>query len=42
MKLNNKYIIGCHVMFYEIEMVEEYLKSVHLHYKILKTKKMSK
>ena len=30
MKLNNKYIIGCHVMFYEIEMVEEYLKSVHL------------
>ena len=30
MKLNNKYIIGCHVMFYEIEMVEEYLESVHL------------
>ncbi len=30
MKLNNKYIIGCHVMFYEIDMVEEYLKSVHL------------
>ena len=30
MKLNNKYIIGCHVMFYEIDMVEEYLKSVYL------------
>ena len=30
MKLNNKYIIGCHVMFYEIEIVEEYLNSVHL------------
>ena len=30
MKLNNKYIIGCHVMFYEIDMVEEYLDSVHL------------
>jgi len=30
MKLNNKYIIGCHVMFYEIDIVEEYLKSVHL------------
>ncbi len=30
MKLNNKYIIGCHTMFYEIDMVEEYLKSLHL------------
>ena len=30
MKLNNKYIIGCHAMFYEIDMVEEYLNSVHL------------
>ena len=30
MKLNNKYIIGCHVMFYEIEIVEEYINSVHL------------
>jgi len=30
MKLNNKYIIGCHVMFYEIEIVEEYVNSVHL------------
>ena len=30
MKLNNKYIIGCHVMFYDIDMVEEYLNSVHL------------
>ena len=30
MKLNNKYIIGCHVMFYEIDIVEEYLESVHL------------
>ena len=30
MKLNNKYIIGCHVMFYEIDMVEEYLNSVYL------------
>ena len=30
MKLNNKYIIGCHCMFYEIEIIEEYLNSVHL------------
>jgi len=30
MKLNNKYIIGCHTMFYEIDIVEEYLESVHL------------
>jgi hypothetical protein len=30
MKLNNKYIIGCHVMFYEIDMVEEYLNSLKL------------
>jgi len=30
MKLNNKYIIGCHCMFYEIDMVEEYLNSVYL------------
>ena len=30
MKLSNKYIIGCHVMFYEIDIVEEYLESVHL------------
>ena len=28
MKLNYKYIIGCHCMFYEIDMVEEYLKSL--------------
>ena len=28
MKLNNSYIIGCHIMFYEIEMVEEYFRSV--------------
>ena len=30
MKLENRYIIGCHCMFYEIDMVEEYLNSVHL------------
>ena len=30
MKLDNKYIIGCHCMFYEIEIIEEYLNSVHL------------
>ena len=30
MRLNNKYIIGCHVMFYEIDMVEEYLNSLKL------------
>ena len=28
MKLDNKYIIGCHCMFYEIDMVEEYLNSL--------------
>ena len=30
MKLDNKYIIGCHCMFYEIDMVEEYLNSLKL------------
>ncbi len=30
MKLDNKYIIGCHCMFYEIDMVEEYLYSLQL------------
>ena len=30
MKLSNKYIMGCHVVFYEIDMVDEYLNSVHL------------
>ena len=29
MKLNNKYIIGCHVMFYEIEIVNEFIHSVY-------------
>tara|TARA_R110000822_G_scaffold128195_2_gene263884 strand:- start:3790 stop:4809 length:1020 start_codon:yes stop_codon:yes gene_type:complete len=28
MKLKNKYVIGCLVMFYEIEMVEEYIESL--------------
>ena len=30
MILKNTYIIGCHIMFYEIEMIEEYFKSVRL------------
>ena len=25
MKLKNKYVIGCHVMFYEIDMYKEYI-----------------
>jgi len=28
MKLSNKYAVGCHVMFYEIDMVPEYMESV--------------
>lgn len=28
MKINNKYIIGCNVMFYEIEMLPEYVNSI--------------
>ena len=28
MKLNNKYIIGTHVMFYEIEILHEYIDSL--------------
>ena len=28
MKLNNKYIIGTHIMFYEIDMVEEHIDSI--------------
>jgi len=27
MLLKNKYVVGCHVMFYEIEMVDEYIQS---------------
>ena len=30
MKLDNRYVIGCHCMFYEIDMVEEYLNSLKL------------
>ena len=26
--LNNKYVIGCHVMFYEIEIYKEYIKGL--------------
>ena len=28
MKLNNKYIIGTHVVFYEIEILREFLESI--------------
>ena len=28
MKLNKKYVIGTHVMFYEIDMVGEFIESV--------------
>ena len=28
MKLNNKFAIGCLVQFYEIDIIEDYLKSV--------------
>ena len=28
MNLKSKYAIGCHVMFYEIEILDEYLNSV--------------
>jgi len=28
MKINNKYIIGTHIMFYEIEMVSEHIQSI--------------
>jgi len=29
MKLNKKYIIGTHVMFYEVEMISEFVESVY-------------
>ena len=29
MKLSNTYLIGCQAMFYEIEIIEEYTKSVY-------------
>ncbi len=29
MKLSNTYLIGCQAMFYEIEIIEEYIKSVY-------------
>ena len=28
MKLENKYIIGTHIMFYEIDMVKEHVQSI--------------
>ena len=28
MKIQNKYIIGTHIMFYEIEMVKEHVQSI--------------
>ena len=28
MKIKNKYIIGTHIMFYEIEMVSEHIQSI--------------
>jgi len=28
MNLKNKYIIGTHIMFYEIEMVNEHIQSI--------------
>ena len=28
MKLKNKYVIGCHVMFYEIKMYKEYIEGL--------------
>ena len=30
MKIKNKIAIGCLVQFYEIDIIEDYLKSVHL------------
>ena len=30
MKLQNKYAVGCHVMFYEIEILTEYLNSLKI------------
>ena len=27
-KLKNKYVIGCHVMFYEIEIYKEYIEGL--------------
>ena len=38
MKLENRYIIGCHCMFYEIDMVEEYLNSLKLAMKDIENK----
>ena len=29
MKLDKKYIIGTHVMFYEVEMISEFVESVY-------------
>ena len=29
MDLNKKYIIGTHVMFYEIEMISEFVESIY-------------
>tara|TARA_B100001939_G_scaffold289043_1_gene260075 strand:+ start:3343 stop:4344 length:1002 start_codon:yes stop_codon:yes gene_type:complete len=38
MTLKYKYIIGCHCMFYEIDMVEEYLKSLEYALEDIKNK----
>ena len=29
MKINNKYLIGTHIMFYEIDMAEEHIQSIN-------------
>ena len=29
MTLKNKYIIGTHVMFYEVEMISEFVQSIY-------------
>ena len=40
MKLNNKFIIGCLIQWYEIELIEEYLQSVKVTFDFVDDKKI--
>ena len=39
-KLTNKYVIGTHVMFFEIEMYKDFIDVWLIYLKLLKIKKM--
>ncbi len=40
MKLSKKYIIGTHVMFYEVDMIHEFIQSVYNAVTLVRTLKI--